>query len=167
MGVALRLPAGAIGVREENCTASPSRIEIVGLQRGYKAPCHCGKSCTRKDKGCKSDHGRGDGKAPYERRKRRKRKSPSTKHLASHEATGAVAAKQLEDGGVTATGIKHGGVTSLRDGGVARSTNIGVKGEEITRFFVLCSFRQCATTRSILIYSPVVMKTYTTNDINM
>jgi hypothetical protein len=31
--------AGAIGVREKNCIADPSRIEIVGLARGYKAPC--------------------------------------------------------------------------------------------------------------------------------
>ena len=77
-------PAGAIGVREENCIADPSRIEIIGLQRGYKAPCHYGQSYTRKDKGCKFDHGRGDDKAaPCERRKRRKRKSPSTKRLAA------------------------------------------------------------------------------------
>ena len=76
-------PAGAIGVREENCIADPSRIEIIGLQRGYKAPCHYGQSCTRKDRGCKFDHGRGDDKAQNERGKRRKRKSPSTKRLAA------------------------------------------------------------------------------------
>jgi hypothetical protein len=77
-------PAGAIGVREENCIAGPSRIEIIGLQRGYKALCHYGQSCTRKDRGCKFDHGRGDDKAaPCERKKRRKRKSPSTKRLAA------------------------------------------------------------------------------------
>ena len=76
-------PAGAIGVREENCIADPSRIEIIGLQRGYKAPCHYGQSCTRKDRGCKFDHGRGDDNAQNERGKRRKRKSPSTKRLAA------------------------------------------------------------------------------------
>jgi hypothetical protein len=40
MGVGMNLhlfaPAGAIGVREENCIAGPSRIEIIGLARGYK-----------------------------------------------------------------------------------------------------------------------------------
>jgi hypothetical protein len=113
-------PAGAIGVREENFIAGPSRIEIIGLQRRYKALCHYGRSCTRKkEKGCKFDHGRGDDKAPCERRKRRKRKSPSTKRLATKRQ--AMAPKQLEDGGVT--GIKNGGAAVLRDGGAALSTN--------------------------------------------
>jgi hypothetical protein len=47
--------------REENCIANPSRIEILDLVHGYKAPCRHGLSCTRKSRGCKFDHGdRGD-----------------------------------------------------------------------------------------------------------
>jgi hypothetical protein len=62
--------------RQENCIAGPSRIEIIGLARGYKAPCHYGQGFTRKDKGCKFDYGRGEDKAANaicEQRKRRKR----------------------------------------------------------------------------------------------
>jgi hypothetical protein len=37
-------PAGVLweDEREENCIANPSRIEILGLAHGYKAPCRCG-----------------------------------------------------------------------------------------------------------------------------
>jgi hypothetical protein len=109
-------PVGAIWVREENCIAGPSRIfEIVGLERGYKAPCHYGQSCTRKDKGCKYDHGRGDDKAAMRAEKAQEKKEPIYQ-APSHEATEAVAAKQLEDGGVTS--IKNGGATALENGGV-------------------------------------------------
>ena len=86
-------PAGAIGVREENCIAGPSRIEIIGLARGYKAPCRYGLDCTRKMR-CKFDHGHGDdkrylwkgaGDSKYSsgNGKHRKRKSPSTKRQAT------------------------------------------------------------------------------------
>jgi hypothetical protein len=73
-------PAGAIGMREENCIADPSRIEIIGLQRGYKALCHYGQSCTRKDKDCKFDHGRGDDKTAMRAEKAQEKKEP---HLPS------------------------------------------------------------------------------------
>jgi hypothetical protein len=65
--------------REENCIANPSRIEILGLAHGYKAPCRYGLSCTRKS-GCKFDHSdEGDVQCATTRRgrKRKNRRSPS------------------------------------------------------------------------------------------
>jgi hypothetical protein len=50
-------PAGAIGVREENCVADPDRIAILGLERGYKPPCRFGTDCRKMDQGCSFDHG--------------------------------------------------------------------------------------------------------------
>jgi len=104
-------PAGAIGVREENCIADPSRIETIGLARGYKAPCRYGSDCTRKMR-CKFDHGHGDDKrylwkgaggSKYSsgNGKHRKRKSPSAKRQATkRQRLWVVAAKQLENRGV-------------------------------------------------------------------
>jgi hypothetical protein len=68
--------------REENCIANPSRTEVLGLAYGYKAPCRCGLSCTRKSRGCKFDHGDGgDVQCATTKRggKRKNRRSPSAK----------------------------------------------------------------------------------------
>jgi hypothetical protein len=93
-------PAGAIGEREETCIAGPSHIEIIGLARGYKAPCHYGRSCTRKDKGSKFDHGRGDDKARMHMRaeKAQEKKEPIYQ-APSRGATEAMAPKQNKRGG--------------------------------------------------------------------
>ena len=40
-------PAGAIGIREENCVLDPTRITILGLAQGYRPPCRFGVGCTK------------------------------------------------------------------------------------------------------------------------
>ena len=50
-------PAGAIGVREENCVLGPSRIRILGLAFGYRSPCHYGMVCSKLgSRSCSFDH---------------------------------------------------------------------------------------------------------------
>ena len=80
-------PAGAIGVREENCVLGPSRIRILGLAFGYRSPCHYGRVCSKLgSRSCSFDHGGASGSededaaavcAGATRKRKRKRKSPS------------------------------------------------------------------------------------------
>ena len=80
-------PAGAIGVREENCVLDPSRIRILGLAFGYRSPCHYGRVCSKLgSRSCSFDHGGASGSededaaavcAGATRKRKRKRKSPS------------------------------------------------------------------------------------------
>jgi hypothetical protein len=50
-------PAGAIGVREENCVADANRITVLGLEKGYKPSCRFGADCRKMNRGCIGDHG--------------------------------------------------------------------------------------------------------------
>ena len=81
-------PAGAIGIREENCVLDPTRITILGLSQGYRPPCKYGAHCSKMDTGCGHDHGglsesedggQGAGLHRQGNSKRNRRKSPSAR----------------------------------------------------------------------------------------
>ena len=85
-------PAGAIGIREENCVLDPTRITVLGLAQGYRPPCRFGANCTKMDEGCGYDHGglsdsedgaRGRNFHRQGNTKRNRRKSPSAKRHAA------------------------------------------------------------------------------------